>query len=456
MHAALHRFLVDRFLAHDGIPGVSAQLARLRANERLSPDEIAALQAEALRRLLIHARDHCPFWTERFAACGFVPGDVRAVDDLRALPVLTKHDIRARGPEMVATNYAPAQLHECSSGGTTGHLVEFKRDNACLPIKEAAIFRFEQWAGWDFGQWIGLVWPALMDFPHYDGLRQRVRNWLGRRRIMLAFLGEDRAQIRATWARFNERRITLLRAFPGALMSVARCVEEEGLPLPPLKAVISTGEILEPDQRATFERVFRCPVLDSYRSREAGPMAQQCEQVGGMHVSADLGIMEVDADRAVGTLAGGRPYGPILFTDLRNYGMPLIRYEIGDLAAHGAGTCACGRGLPLLEGIGGRLTDILYTVDRRPLAAVGMVPNLFLVVPGDKQMQLVQRSYTDLLLRLTPPALDEATRARLAVRIEEIFGAGARLSCEYVDEIPLTTSGKYRILVNEIPVDQRP
>ena len=185
-------------------------------------------------------------------------------------------------------------------------------------------------------------------------------------------------------------------------------------------------------------------------------MAQQCEQEGGLHVSADLGVMEIDAARAVGTVAGGQPCGPILFTDLHNYGMPLIRYEIGDLAAHRTGTCACGRGLPLLENIGGRLTDILYTVDRRPLAAVGMLPNLFLLVPRGNQVQLVQRSYTDLLLRLTPPVLDADTVARLAGRVAEIFGAGARLSFEYVDEIPLTPSGKYRLLICGIPADERP
>lgn len=456
MFANLHLSLMDILMRRDGMPGLKGHLRELQSNEYLEPEALARLQLARLRSLLVHARDNCPFYTERFAACGFVPEAMTAVADLAVIPPLTKHDIRGDLDRLVARNIAPADLHESVSGGTTGHVLNFKRDNACLARKEAAVFRYEQWTGWDFGQWIGYVWPAIMDHPAATGPKATLRNWLGGRALLLPFLSEDPAQIRRHWQRFVQHRITLIRAFPGALVSVARLVEAEGLPLPPLRAVISTGELLLPEQRALFARVFRCPVIDSYRSRETGPVAQQCEQMGGMHIRADLSVVEVDTARAVSAGPGQPAVGPLLVTDLFNRGMPMIRYEVGDLAALVPDACPCGRSLPLMTNLGGRLTDVLYTIDRRPIAAVGLLPNFINHCGSGNQVQLVQKDWTHLVMRLTPPVLDEATVAKLRQRAQVIFGVGVDLAFEYVDEIPLQASGKYRLLICEIPAGEKP
>lgn len=456
MPAVLTRLLFDRFLSRDGIHGVSRHLAEQLRNEYLDPQELEALQLRKLRRLLVHARDHTRFYRERFAACGLVPEDVTSTADLAVLPPLTKHDIMEHLDDLVADNVDPSDLHQSMSGGTTGHVVYFKRDDAALPAKEAGILRFEQWAGWDFGQWLGLCWPAVMDHPQINTWKSRLRNRVAMRRHMLQFLGEDRDEIRTWMGELVDLKATLLRAFPGSLMSVARIVEEEGLALPPLRAVISTGELLTPHMRQTFERVFGVPVLDSYRSRETGPVAQQCLEVGGLHISSDLCVLEVDSTRGFPPTETGLAYGPILFTDLYNYGMPMIRYEVGDLAALDPDPCPCGRTLPMLRDVGGRLMDILYTSDARPLAGVGMLPNFLNHATAlGGQAQLVQRGYRDLLLRLTPPHLDEARAGHLRERTAEVFGPDVVLNLEYVDEIPLLASGKYRILSCEIPEAER-
>lgn len=457
MPAALTRLFADRLLAREGIPGVSRHLTQLRVNERADPAVLERHQLERLRALLVHARDNCRFYTERFAACGLVPEDVGSVADLAVVPPLTKFDIRDRLPDLIAANIPADRLQVSWSGGTTGHVTEFRFDQDCFAIKEAGTFRFEQWAGWDFGDWMGAVWPAVMDHPTIDNWRSRLRNRLVRRFLVMPYLEEDPVQIREFMAEMVRRKAKLIRAFPGVLMSVARIVEEERLPLPPLRSIISTGELLSPEMRRTFERAFACPVIDSYRSRETGPVAQQCEEIGGMHVAVDLCVLEIDTSRGYPPTAGKLDYGPILITDLYNYGMPMIRYELGDLGALDPEPCPCGRTLPLMRDVGGRLTDILFTEDRRPLAAVGLLPN-FINHAGDRgqQVQVVQRGYRDLLLRMTPPHMDDAKTAFMRERTAEVFGPNVELSIEYVDEIPLLASGKYRILHCEIPQEERP
>src|SRR5215467_12701062 len=88
--------------------GESAQLRYLREFERtqfLTADEVRQLQWQRLRTLLEHAYDQCPFYRQRFDRAGLSPGDLRGLEDLRALPVLEKRDIQEQGEEMVARKW---------------------------------------------------------------------------------------------------------------------------------------------------------------------------------------------------------------------------------------------------------------------------------------------------------------------------------------------------------------
>ncbi len=456
MHASLHRFLTDRFFARDGVPGVMAQLASLRADEFASIDHLRALQLRRLRALLRHAYDHTRFYRQRFEACGFNVDRVDSIDDLAPLPAVTKHDIRLHHEDMIADNIPRSALHTSRTGGTTGHFLSFTRDNACLPIKEAALFRCELWTGWRFGEWIGMVWPAFIDQPANSGWKPRLRNWLSSRFVALPMVAENAADTRRFAAELTRRRATLIKGFPNALTPVARRIRDEGLAMPPLKGLISTGECLQPQQRRLFAEVFNCPVYDSYRGREGGIIAQQCEQLGGLHINADLVVVQIDDERTMPPVGDGLAYGPILLTDLFNYGMPLIRYEVGDMGALAIDSCACGRNLPLLQGVGGRLADVLYTVDRRPVTPANLVPNLFWYGGKDNQFQLIQKDYERLVLRLTPPELAPEVEAQLRRQAGRIFGLSVQITFEYVDEIPLKSSGKYQLTSCEIPLNNRP
>jgi phenylacetate-coenzyme A ligase PaaK-like adenylate-forming protein len=456
MGSGIHRFLHDRLLARDGLNGVADHLDRLIENEWKSTEQIKAMQLEKLQGLLRHAYDHTRFYKERFDACGFDPEKFSDLSDLERIPILTKYDIQKRADDLQADNIPESALHSSRTGGTTGHFLSFKRDNACLPVKEAALMRFETWCGWDYGEWIALVWPAFIDLKSKKTWKSELRNRLGPRLMIMSMVGEQDEQTRIFAAEMLAKSPALIRAFPTALAPFAQRVRDEGLPMPRIKGVISTGEMLSPTQRALFQDVFGAPVFDSYRSREGGPVAQQCEQLGGLHISADLLCLEIDKQQIVETDAEGREYGPILITDLHNYGMPLIRYEVGDVGALDNKPCACGRGLPILHAVGGRLADVLYTVDKRPLASANLIPNFFWNCSIENQFQLIQPDFNRLLLRLTRPELDAETVEKLQVQAGRVFGEGVTLDLEYVDSIPLKSSGKYHLMVCEIPSDSLP
>jgi phenylacetate-CoA ligase len=141
--------------------------------------------------------------------------------------------------------------------------------------------------------------------------------------------------------------------------------------------------------------------------------------------------------------------GRVVVTDLVNRAMPLIRYEVGDLATVRSGPCACGRSLPRLGAVHGRITDILRTPDGRKISGISVLDTFMIHIPGIKQAQIVQDEIDHLLLRVLPDAaFGPPTRARLAETVREVFGSAMRHDVEIVDAIPRTPRGKFQFTVS--------
>src|SRR5260370_42203826 len=90
--------------------------------------------------------------------------------------------------------------------------------------------------------------------------------------------------------------------------------------------------------------------------------------------------------RPDGTAAAPEEEGGIVITDLLNRGMPFIRYRIEDVGVPSDRRCACGRGLPLMERVTGRVADYLKRRDGSMVAGVSLVGGTAAAVPGGGQL----------------------------------------------------------------------
>jgi phenylacetate-CoA ligase len=177
-------------------------------------------------------------------------------------------------------------------------------------------------------------------------------------------------------------------------------------------------------------------------------IASECDRRQGLHVSADHVLVE--------TLdAGGEPVeggpGQVTLTDLHNYAMPLVRYRNGDLATGAPGSCACGRGLPLLARIEGRELDLIRTPDGR-IVPGEFFPHLMKDFGGVREFQVEQRALDEVEFRLVCPApLPGEERRRLVQQVRHRLGAQVRVRLREVDAIPRTASGTRRVTISRLP-----
>jgi phenylacetate-CoA ligase len=224
--------------------------------------------------------------------------------------------------------------------------------------------------------------------------------------------------------------------------------EKQILDLPAPDGIITSTDMLFPHQRALIERVFRTSVYDRYGCREVATIAAECAEHQGMHINTDRLIVEF-VDEAGRPVEPGQP-GRVVVTDLFNYAMPFIRYDIGDVAIPDTKHCPCGRGLPLMKELIGRYADILRTPDGQFVSASALTTVLH-KVPGLVQSQLVQKAMNWLQVNTVRyPDYDAASEAIFAQHLAKFFGPKMRITFNYVDEIPKAASGKIRFSISEI------
>jgi phenylacetate-CoA ligase len=419
----------------------------LERSQYLTEEELRRRQWHRLKRIIAHAYNNCPFYGRLWDSLGISPDDLRSWKDFSELPLLTKKQIRASAEDMVAGNIPKSRLIPRKTSGSTGVSLFFYVDEIATEWRRACAVRHDRWAGWDIGDPVAAIWGNP---PTKEGFRARFRNRFLHRSRYLDTLHMDDGDLEAFARDLIARPAALLFGHAHSLYLFALFVRSRGLKGIVPKGIISTAMVLMETERAVIEQVFHAKVFNRYGCEELSLIASECECHGGLHVNLDMLIVEVLKD---GQPAKPGEVGDVVVTDLYNYGMPFIRYRVGDVAVPSDRKCACGRGFPLLERVEGRTADYVVTPNGSLISGISLTENLATLVPGLEQMQIVQEAADFLRLRIVPGEQfgEESLRA-IATLIRKRFGPTMRHECELVETIPCEPSGKFRFVISKVPL----
>jgi phenylacetate-CoA ligase len=421
--------------------GVFQHARELEASQFLSTEELQSLQLHRLRRLLEHAYSRCPYYREQFQTLGVSPEEIRSVADLSLLPVLEKQDIQEHFEMMVAEGWPLHDLSLDHTGGSTGAPIAFysTRERRCWG--KAATRRHNAWAGWEIGDRVAYVWGAPRDLPA-PTLRARLVNSMSGQQIFLDTGSLDERKMTLFQGALIQFRPKIIQAYARSLTLFARFLRDRGLEPPRPRAIVTSAEVLEPDDRRLIEEVFGCPVFNRYGCREVGVIASECPAHQGMHTAAEGLFVELVRDND--PVGPGEP-GAILVTDLLNMGMPLIRYRIGDMGTWEEGQCPCGRGLPRLREVSGRVTDFLVGPDGRLVSGVYLATYVVARRPSLGQVQIWQEEPGKVCYRIKPgPSFQGRNDLEyLQNETRRYLGEETFVDWEFVDNLGPELSGKY-------------
>ena len=404
-----------------------------------SPDQILHQQLAQFRGLVAEVMEINPLYRERFA--GVDPEDLRTPEDFARLPLLQKEDLRQRVDDLISEGYFRERMFHKRTGGSTGVPVHVWWDHPSHVFKRAIVRRHDSWAGMRPGDKVAALWG---DTDKSYPLKERIYKALCERTIYLDTLQMDDAYMADFVERVRSFRPRIMMGHAHSLYFLTRFLVEQGIDDIRFEGIISTAETLVPAERAEIEAYFGPVLFDRYGCEEVSLIASECEAHDGLHTSAEGLYVEVLGGDA-------QTPGKIVVTDLINRGMPIIRYEVGDLATSLSGTCACGRGLSRLGRVFGRSTDILYAPDGRRISGVSILDTFVIHIPGVKQAQIIQDRLDHVQLRVVRASgFDDDSVSLIGSTIAKIFGPEMTHDLEFVEAIEPTRRGKFQFTICEI------
>ncbi|MDM7926719.1 MAG: hypothetical protein QUS35_11950 [bacterium] len=397
------------------------------------------LKWKLLSGLLDHCYSRVPYYRETWRLLGLNRADLRSMEDLRRLPVLSKDVVIDRMESLRADNFQQVRAKPIRTAGTTGTPMQVYWDLDSNILELTCNWRHYSW----FGYRLGTPFLDIRNFRRH--LEDKwAWNWKCRG-LETSSLFWDESNIGECRDMLKRRRIRMWRGHPTAIGHLCRLFRKAGIDDVRPDIVVSVAETLPKHERSVIEDWTGRPVGDSYGLIEHTALICQCP-AGGYHIAPEYGVVEIL--KGDGTPAGPGEEGRIVATGLHNRAFPLLRYDTGDFAVASGETCACGRTLPLVKTLRGRVVDRILDAKGNWVSGVH---GLFKYYDGIRASQVVQFEAGGLDVYLVPARnYDDGLRTLVASDIRRELGEDMTIRAHVVDEVPFPSTNKFRFVVNRI------
>jgi phenylacetate-CoA ligase len=384
--------------------------------------------------LIRHAAQTMPFYREMLEDHGVDPGSVSGFGDLDRLPLVTRNALRNAGDAAWAQDLPAEQRILASTSGSSGQPLPLAYRFSDRLRKHAIGLHcmwLYGWRPWHRGMALGS--QAL---PHAHALRHLgICQW--------TWVDPSRP-VREWITEYDHLRPQALHCYPSALREFCFEARERG-PLQWLPRTLSVGgELFPAELTPLVTEVFGQAPLVMYGAVEGGRLAFECRAHGGLHVRPDVVHIEI--------LKDGRPAlpgetGMVVITSLINTVMPIIRYELGDLAAWEPGECPCGLWWPRLTLSEGRKSEVILLPGgrRMPVTSLGAIVGKSRAV---RQFQFVRRAEHVLVLRYEPYGEANDPLEKLRDELCRVL-PGIEVQIEQTGQLPRTRTGKVTRYIDE-------
>lgn len=417
-----------------------------KERENFTTDQWQQYVQQQLQNILLHAFEHVPFYNESFKANGLTAEIIKKItpETIAQLPILSKEQLRKHGTTTLLANNKEKHGEFFASSGSTGTPTQILFSHA-MHQRWMAIFeaRVRNWAGVNSFEPRGMIGGrrVLADaankppFYRYNYFEKQVY-----------FSAYHISKQNATdyLHGMQKHHVHYMTGYAMSNFFLARFFKELNIEAPQLKAVITSSEKLTDEMRQTFADVYHCKTFDGWSGVEACALITECEH-GSLHISPDAGLLEVLDDNMQPVAANNA--GTVYCTGFLNYDQPLIRYNIGDKMMLSNKQCSCGRHMPVVQEILGRVEDVIVSKDGRQMVRFHSVFNSLHSI---KQAQVIQETTDTILVKIVADGKADATeKETIRQRIISQLGA-MQIIIEEVPTIPLNNNGKFQAVVSKL------
>jgi len=286
--------------------------------------DVQNFQYKQLKKMLNHSYEKIPYYRKLFDKEGIKPRHIRSLEDLEKIPITTKEDVLSNYSNFFAKGVNYKKFPFGQTSGTSGKPIRYYYDETSIGASWAGDKYCKSVIGCRMDKDIIMYLPinnqpvflfstGSLKSGHYTPVTQQV----------MFSPGEVGKKNFKEYVKYIKKfRIKYIRGFPSIIYAFARYVRDSGEDIK-IKTVFGGGETLYDFQRAFIEKHLQCEFFNRYGSVESTIRTFECCEHTGMHISP-YGIAQVKDQGLVGK-------GELVMTNLMNFLMPLIRYNIKDV-----------------------------------------------------------------------------------------------------------------------------
>jgi phenylacetate-CoA ligase len=417
----------------------------LEESQWYTKEKLEETQLERLKIMIEHAYYNVPYYRELFDRIGLRPQNINTIDDLKRIPILEKQNLKERKEDFIAKNVSRRDLIPYPTGGTTGTPLTLYTTRDAIQYNFAfGEARCKHWAGVKSGDKLATflgkpIVPADQKRPPFWR-----HNWAYNQLLFSSFHMSD-SNLKYYVEELNRFRPEIIQGYVSTIHVIAKYILNNKKEVIPPKAILTSSETLFDWQRKDIESAFGAKVYNGYSAAEYVAFISECEK-GGLHISPEYGIIEFEK------IEGADEKYEIIATTLFNFAMPLIRYRTGDVVTlfEDEKNCSCGRALPLVKFIEGRMDNMLITPEGYYISPASL-SLVFQSAKNIREAQIVQTKKDEIIVRIVKEEnFSDGDLAYIINQLRERIGKAISIDVEFPSQIERTKAGKFRFIISEI------
>jgi len=434
---------VNKFKFYFGLsilkPGMIRAHKQLKKTDKYTLSELINYQNSQLHKIIEYSYNEIPYYKKLFDKLHLQPSDIKTVQDLYKLPVLTKKDIINNKDDFYPRKSIEKYLN-VSTGGSTGEPLKYRISKLNSDMSFAILLRGWGFADYTIGDKIAIIAGGSL-IEKKLSFKNRLKYYILNFRSYPSY-GMDENQLKIYVRNMIKWQPDYIRGYASSVFLLAQYVHNNDLQDNfHLKGIFTTSEMLFKNQRDFIAKVFGVEVYDTYGLNDGGITAFECNVHNGMHIDMERGILEVVDNYGKSAY---EQEGRILATTLTELSMPLIRYDTGDLGIVSQDKCNCGCERPLLKQLKGRVTDTLKLNGK---FIGGPVITVLMGKTNALQYQFIQLESNKLLIKILKgeeytDTDENFIRESVAIHVGEII-----IMFEYVNYFHVDSGGKHKFII---------